>query len=423
MHIVGLTLYICLGVQVNGMISRMYIKTDNISKSTWKESMVLQQQTPSYMTCSMLCNQAGDSCNSAAFDADTKMCTHGKVEYLEDATDDDSVSIFLDKEAANSIDQHCKGGYSCCSKVQRGLPCQLGEGDCRIDSDCKPGLICTLGSCSDKFGYSDGLWDLEDSCCEIKCSPERMCTSGEGLCESAADCLTAPGDVDSVCVQCTDTSMFPPTQYSQMLSYNYSVEDKCCLSRGIQHTKIFDCGVEWLDETYGFRGNLFWKITEDNGFTPQYPKLISTTWIGLPSSGIDASYTKNGVTYFFKGSQLYAYSQTYTMMAGYPINISDRFHGLVDNIDAAANIDIRLYIFKGNQYWRYNYENIDSPGYPAPIAGNWIGVDVASVDALIRVGGDYIFFTAGLVYKFNIAADRGYDLYPQDVANSWLKTV
>ena len=218
--------------------------------------------------------------------------------------------------------------------------------------------------------------------------------------------------------------MFPPTKYPQMLSYNYSVEDKCCLSRGIQHTKIFDCGVEWLGVTYGFRGNMFWKITEDNGFTPQYPKLISSTWIGLPSSGIDASYTKNDVTYFFKGSQLYAFSQTYTLMAGYPINISDRFHGLVDNIDAAANIDHKLYIFKGNQYWRYDYENtVSGAGYPAPIAGYWIGVNVASVDALIRVGGDFIFFTPGLVYKFNIATDRVYDLYPQDVANSWLKTV
>ena len=225
--------------------------------------------------------------------------------------------------------------------------------------------------------------------------------------------------------------MFPPTKYPQMLSYNYSVEDKCCLSRGIQHTKIFDCGVEWLGVTYGFRGNMFWKITEDYGFTPQYPKLISSTWIGLPSSGIDASYTKNDVTYFFKGSQLYAFSQTYTLMDGYPINISERFEGLVDNIDAAANTDFKLYIFKGNQYWRYDYENTKSYGYPASIAGNWlgknnvdwIGVNVASVDALIRVGGDFIFFTPGLVYKFNIATDRVYDLYPQDVANSWLKTV
>ena len=422
MHIVvGLTLYIGLIVQVNGMISRMYIKTDNISKSTWKESMVLQQQTPSYMTCSMLCNQAVDSCNSAVFDADTKMCTHGKIEYLEDATDDDSVSIFLDKEAANSIDQHCKGGYSCCSKAQRGLPCQLGEGDCRIDSDCKPGLICTPGSCSDKFGYSGGLWDGEDSCCENKCSPERMCTSGEGLCESAADCLTAPGDVDSVCVQCTDTSMFPPTHYSQMLSYNYSVEDKCCLSRGIQHTKIFDCGVEWLDETYGFRGNLFWKITEDNGFTPQYPKLISTTWIGLPSSGIDASYTKNGVTYFFKGSQLFAYSQTYTMMAGYPINISDRFYGLVDKIDAVAYYynDV-LYIFQGNTYWRYDNENKNPYfSYSKDVSANWFGLPY--VDAVIRVGKFLYLFVDGLVYKYDMFAS--YLVNSDDVSKSWLKKV
>ena len=422
MHIVvGLTLYICLIVQVNGMISRMYIKTDNISKITWKESMVLQQQTPSYMTCYMLCNQAGDSCNSAAFDADTKMCTHGKVEYLEDATDDDSVSIFLDKEAVNSIDQYCKGGYSCCSKAQRGLPCQLGEGDCRIDSDCKPGLICTPGSCSHKFEYSGGLWDLEDSCCENKCSPERMCTSGEGLCDSAADCLTAPGDVDSVCVQCTDTSMFPPTQHPLMLSYNYSVEDKCCLSRGIQHTKIFDCGVEWLDETYGFRGNLFWKITEDNGFTPEYPKLISTTWIGLPSSGIDASYTKNGVTYFFKGSQLYAYSQTYTMMAGYPINISDRFYGLVDNIDAVAYYytDV-LYIFQGNIYWRYDNENkYPYFSYSKDVPANWSGLPY--VDAVIRVGKFLHLFVDGLVYKYDMVAS--YLVNSDDVSKSWLKEV
>ena len=423
LYVTGLTLFLCLSGPVNGMINRQYIKSGNISKSTWEGSIVLKKQTPSSMTCSMSCNQAEDTCNSASFDAVTKMCTHAKVEYLEDVTDDDYVSFFIDKEAANSLDQRCKGAYSCCSKAQRGLPCQLGEGDCRIDSDCKPGLFCTQGSCANKFGHSGGLWDEEDSCCENICSPERKCSTGEGFCESAADCLTAPGDIDAVCVQCTNTSMFPPAQYPNMSIFNYTADTKCCLSRGIQHIKSFDCAVDWLGNFYAFRGNMFWKITENNGFTAMYPKLISTTWIGLPFSGIDASFTKNNVTYFFKGSQLYAYSQLYTILAGYPMNMADKFQGLagISSIDAATAKygTTSSYLFSGAIYWKYDddiFTLSDSTLYPRNIN---VWSQPASIEAVLHDGSYYFFFKGGIVTKQNQTAVFG----SQDVANSWLKTV
>ena len=93
------------------------MKTGNISRSAWDSSVVQQKQMQSLIACSMACNLEGISCNSVTFDDNTKMCTQAKVEVLEDTSVHDSVSIYIDKDTAEYIDQHCKGGYSCCSKA------------------------------------------------------------------------------------------------------------------------------------------------------------------------------------------------------------------------------------------------------------------------------------------------------------------
>lgn len=95
-------------------------------------------------------------------------------------------------------------------------------------------------------------------------------------------------------------------------------------------------------------GAYYWKLTED-GIAPNYPKLISKSWIGLPSD-IDAAFTyKNGKTYFFKGSKYWKYNGK-KIDGDYPKDISEGFTGIPDNIQAALvwSGNGKIYFFKGD---------------------------------------------------------------------------
>ena len=60
-----------------------------------------------------------------------------------------------------------------------------------------------------------------------------------------------------------------------------------------------DSIITMEDGTYAFKGNMFWKLTEDS-VMPGYPKNITRFWKGLPGK-IDASFTwTNGKSFFFK---------------------------------------------------------------------------------------------------------------------------
>ena len=50
----------------------------------------------------------------------------------------------------------CNGGDSCCTTSNQ---CDIGEGDCDINAECKSGLVCGLQNCiGDTF-------DANDDCC------------------------------------------------------------------------------------------------------------------------------------------------------------------------------------------------------------------------------------------------------------------
>ena len=53
----------------------------------------------------------------------------------------------------------CKGGDSCCTSRNR---CDIDQGDCDSDSDCKIGLKCGKDNCPTKSGHQ---WDSTDDCC------------------------------------------------------------------------------------------------------------------------------------------------------------------------------------------------------------------------------------------------------------------
>ena len=63
----------------------------------------------------------------------------------------------------------CNGGDDCCSKRVFGeLKCGKGEGDCKSDDDCQPGLFCGQDNCQGS-GF-----DKSDDCCTRKRKTHKL---------------------------------------------------------------------------------------------------------------------------------------------------------------------------------------------------------------------------------------------------------
>ncbi|XP_046410034.1 matrix metalloproteinase-14 isoform X1 [Neodiprion fabricii] len=165
--------------------------------------------------------------------------------------------------------------------------------------------------------------------------------------------------------------------------------------------------------TYAFKGEHYWKLTSD-GIAAGYPKLISTTWRGLPGN-IDAAFTyKNGKTYFFKGSKYWRYVGR-RMDGAYPKEISEGFTGIPDNIDAATvwTGNGKIYFYKGTKFWRFDPAQKPpvKSTYPKLIS-NWEGLP-DNIDAALAYHGYTYFFKGGAYYRFN---DRTFSVDQADPA-------
>ncbi|XP_059487299.1 matrix metalloproteinase-14 isoform X2 [Neocloeon triangulifer] len=189
---------------------------------------------------------------------------------------------------------------------------------------------------------------------------------------------------------------------------------------GVKFDAIFtDSG-----NTYLFKGDNYWKLTED-GVAVGYPKPISSAWAGLPGN-IDAAFTynKNGRTYFFKGSQYYRFSGQ-TMDDGYPKMITDGFQGIPSNIDAAFvwSGNGKIYFFKDTQFYRFD-PSAKPPvksNYPKLIS-NWAGIPDNLDSALQYTNGYTYFFKNGQYYRFNdrtFAVDSADPAFPRAVGPWW----
>jgi hypothetical protein len=73
-------------------------------------------------------------------------------------------------------------------------PCGHGQGDCDSAAGCLPGLVC-LEDAGHAFGYDDGEVDVCSDQCPVLgvgawnyCSPQCPCDVGEGDCDSNAEC-------------------------------------------------------------------------------------------------------------------------------------------------------------------------------------------------------------------------------------------
>ncbi|XP_066601037.1 stromelysin-2 isoform X2 [Prorops nasuta] len=174
--------------------------------------------------------------------------------------------------------------------------------------------------------------------------------------------------------------------------------------------------------TYVFKGQHYWKLT-DTAIESGYPKLISSSWKGLPGN-IDAAFTyKNGKTYFFKGSKYWRYIGK-RMDGNYPKEISDGFTGVPDNIDAVTvwTGNGKIYFYKGTKFWRF--DPAQSPPvkntYPKLIS-NWEGVP-DNVDAALTYHGYTYFFKNNAYYRFNdrtFSVDYAEPAFPRATAYWW----
>ena len=175
--------------------------------------------------------------------------------------------------------------------------------------------------------------------------------------------------------------------------------------------------------TYTFKGDQFWKLTED-AIAPGYPKPISKFWPGLPPN-IDASFSwTNGKAYFFKGRKYWRQSQD-KMDKGYPKLISKGFEGIPDNLDAAFvwSGNGKIYFFKGSQYWKFDPDQRPpvKSTYPRPIS-NWEGIPDNIDDATQYTNGYSYFFKNGLYYRFDDTTFRvsdGDPSFPRPVGFWW----
>jgi hypothetical protein len=84
----------------------------------------------------------------------------------------------------------------------------------------------------------------------------------------------------------------------------------------------------------------------------------------------------------------------------------------------------KAYFFKGSEYVRYDVKtNKVDAGYPKPIAGNWPGFEGPFAEGIeasvLWTNGKAFFFKGNQFLRYDIAAGKVDDGYPQSIDGSW----
>ncbi|XP_060643056.2 matrix metalloproteinase-17-like [Anolis sagrei] len=122
-----------------------------------------------------------------------------------------------------------------------------------------------------------------------------------------------------------------------------------------------------------FSGPLYW-VFKDNGVEEAYPRPV--TDFGLPQGGIDGAFSwpPDRKTYFFKGDLHWSYDEaTGHMEEGFPFHITpwEQFSTSIDAV--LSENDGTLYVFKGKEYWKFDQDTLQpQAGYPRSIAKDWL---------------------------------------------------
>lgn len=124
------------------------------------------------------------------------------------------------------------------------------------------------------------------------------------------------------------------------------------------------------------KGKNYW-VYDGYSSIENSPRPISEYGFGENVEKVDAAmvWSKNGHTYLFSGSEFIRYNADGLKDANYPMNLSEKWHGIPNNIDAAISIaNGNTYFFKGDLYWLYNnYWIRPENGYPQRTSFNLFG--------------------------------------------------
>ena len=72
-------------------------------------------------------------------------------------TNKQSYTLSLNKQSL--IQGRCAGEEDCCTEERK---CDVDEGNCKSDQDCKAGLMCGNGNC---YNWWTKSWNKGDNCC------------------------------------------------------------------------------------------------------------------------------------------------------------------------------------------------------------------------------------------------------------------
>ncbi|XP_054159286.1 matrix metalloproteinase-14-like [Oppia nitens] len=190
-----------------------------------------------------------------------------------------------------------------------------------------------------------------------------------------------------------------------------------------------DCNA--LDECFFFRDEYIWRINDDTGVYPGYPKRISDIFPGVIGK-VDAVITdqNSGRTYIFKKNKVWVFKEPMNK----PIRAKDSINNLIrgldtNSLDAATRwgFNGKIYLFKDDKYWRYEPERVSYPinrRYPQSTQA-WRGLP-DKIDAAMfwpKTGKTY-FFSGSQYYRFNdiiSSVDSANPPFPRDASKWWLK--
>ncbi|TKC33761.1 hypothetical protein EI555_003302, partial [Monodon monoceros] len=125
--------------------------------------------------------------------------------------------------------------------------------------------------------------------------------------------------------------------------------------------------------------NKYW-VFKDTTLQPGYPHDLITLGSGIPPHGIDSAiwWEDVGKTYFFKGDRYWRYSEEMkTMDPGYPKPITV-WKGIPESPQGAFvhKENGFTYFYKGKEYWKFNNQILKvEPGYPRSILKDFMGCD------------------------------------------------
>ena len=91
-----------------------------------------------------------------SYNKDSGYCEIAYLDFLEDPSDNNPKTFYIDVDEVPLLNMNCRGGYGCCNKEHANM-CVEGDGDCEEDEDCTGHLICGNNNCNKWRSLTGGV--------------------------------------------------------------------------------------------------------------------------------------------------------------------------------------------------------------------------------------------------------------------------